>query len=70
MIIVYILIVIGGVIELIRLLNFGNGGGLAAIISRPFLGLMETSMLIGLICWLFELFVFYYGVTHLVSYLF
>lgn len=43
------------VIELIRLFKFENAAGLAAIISRPILGLIETKMFWGLIIWLVEI---------------
>ncbi len=56
--------------DIFRLLNFGNAGGLGAIISRPVLGLVTTKMLPGLIIWLFELFGGYWALTNIFHWIF
>ena len=53
--------------EIYRLLNFGNAGGLAAVISRPLFGIFKDclNMFSGLIIWIVELFGGYWAITHL-----
>lgn len=49
------------VIDLVRLFRFGNAGGLGALISRPLLGIVTTKMFRGLIIWITELFLGFWG---------
>lgn len=65
-----ILVVIMFVIELIRLLNFGNAGGLASTISRPLFGCPMPSMFLGLIIWLLEIAAGVWAILHLIAWIF
>lgn len=68
--IVAIIVALIVIFDVIRLLNFGNAGGLSAIISRPLLGAITTNMLLGLILWLVELFAGYWAITNIFHWIF
>ena len=68
--IIAIIVALVVIFDVIRLLNFGNAGGLSAIISRPLLGAITTNMLFGLIIWLVELYGGYWAITHIFHWIF
>jgi len=68
--IIAILVAVLFVIELIRLLNFGNAGGLASTISRPLFGCPMPSMFLGLIIWLIEIAAGVWAILHLIGWIF
>ena len=68
--IIAILVALFVIIEIFRLFNFGNAGGLGAIISRPLMGAVETKMVFGLIIWLVELYGGFWAITHIFHWIF
>ena len=42
--------------DLVRLFRFENAAGLSAVISRPLWGKVTTTMFLGLIIWIAEIF--------------